>query len=481
MTLSRFVQVLRARWRLALMVIAASLVVAAALTALVPREYKSTAALLIDMRSSDPLASAAAAAFGNGALSTGYMATQMDLLQSERVTLRAMKLSGLDHSPVLKARWQAATDSRGSFETWLSEQMRKKVDVLPTRESGMMTISFTASDAKTAADVANAYVRAFIDITLELRVEPAKRYADFFDDRVKQLRATLNAAQAKLATYQQASGIVATDERLDVEVTRLSEMSSQLSAWQAASADSRSRKQASAGPNGMPEVAADPVLIGLSSELARQQLRVSEMRQRLGESNPQLQDAEAAVAQLRSQIAAESRRLSGGLAASAQINQSREAQLSAMLDEQRAKVLRMKRARDDASVLVRDVESAKAAYDAMMARAGQSGMESLNTQTNVSVVQVATEPLLPYNPKPVANMVVATVLGCLLALAVVLVREISSPKLRTADDVAIDLQLKLLVVLPSGARGGSVTSHVRDRILDRLPRSLAALPNSSST
>lgn len=79
MTLSRFIQVLRARWRLALMVMAASLVVAAALTALVPREYKSTAALLIDMRSSDPLASAAAAAFGNGALSTGYMATQMDL------------------------------------------------------------------------------------------------------------------------------------------------------------------------------------------------------------------------------------------------------------------------------------------------------------------------------------------------------------------------------------------------------------------
>jgi uncharacterized protein involved in exopolysaccharide biosynthesis len=223
------------------------------------------------MRTSDPVASAAAVAFGNAALNTGYMATQMDLLQSERVALRAMKLSGLDRSPALKARWQAATDSRGSFDTWLFEQMRKKVEVLPTRESGMMTISFTASDAKTAADVANAYVRAFIDVTLELRVEPAKRYADFFDDRVKQLRATLNAAQARLATYQQASGIVATDERLDVEVTRLSELSSQLSAWQAASADSRSRQQASSGPNGMPEVAADPVIIGLSSELARQQ------------------------------------------------------------------------------------------------------------------------------------------------------------------------------------------------------------------
>jgi uncharacterized protein involved in exopolysaccharide biosynthesis len=41
MTLSRFIQVLRSRWRLALTVMAASLALAAALTALVPREYKA--------------------------------------------------------------------------------------------------------------------------------------------------------------------------------------------------------------------------------------------------------------------------------------------------------------------------------------------------------------------------------------------------------------------------------------------------------
>lgn len=467
MTLSRLIQVLRGRWRLAAAVLGGALLAAVVLSALATREYRATSSVLVDMRSSDPVVGAAVTAALGNAMGTGYMATQMDLVQSERVTLRAMKLAGLDHDATLKARWQEETDGRGSYETWVVERMRKKQEVLPTRESGVMTISFAAPDAKVAADVANAYVQAFIDTTLELRVEPAKRYTEFFDQRVSQLRAALNAAQVRLSTYQQANGLVATDERLDVETARLSELSSQLSAWQTASADSSSRQQTAKGV--LPEAASDPVLIGLSGELARQELKVSDLRQRLGESHPQLQEALAGAAQLRARIAAESSRLAGGVATNNRVNQSRVEQLRAMLDEQRVKVLRMKRQRDDARVLLSDVESAKSAYDAMLARANQSGLESLNTQTNVSVLQVAVPPMLPSSPKPLANLVVALVIGGLLSVATVLVREFGDPRMRTVDDVVIDLKQKLLVVMPRGTSRGPVEGVVRARILGRLP------------
>lgn len=470
MTFTRYIEVLRSRWRLALTVLACALVAAALLSAFLPRQYKASASVLVDMRSPDPLASAAVAALAN-ATGTGYMATQIDVVQSERVIRRVIKLVGFDHDPAMRQRWQDATDGRGSYEAWLADQLQKKLEILPTRESGVMSISFTASEPQAAADIANAFVRAYVDTTLELRVEPAKRYGDFFDDRSKQLRDALNAAQSRLSAYQQTNGIVATDERLDVETARLSELSTQLSAWQAASADSRSRQQASAGgANSMPEAALDPVIIGLSSELARQQLRLTDLRQRLGESNPQLLEAVAGVAQLRGQIAVEMRRVSGSVAATNQINQSREAQLRAMLDEQRVKVLRMKRQRDDASVLLRDVENAKSAYDSMQARAGQSGLESHNTQTNVSVMQEASPPAWASFPKPASNMAVAFVLGTLMALAAVLVREMNDRKVRTVDDVVVELKQKLLVVMPRSASRDPVVGPVRARILGRLPR-----------
>ena len=465
MSSTRFLQVLKSRYRVAVLVLALSLGVVALVSALLPRQYKASASVLVDMRSPDPLASAVAAAALGSAMGSGYMQTQSDVVQSERVTRRVIRLTQLDHDPAWRQRWREATDEKGSFEAWLVEQLQKKLEVQPTRESGVMQISFIAPDAQLAADIANAYVRAYIETSVELRVEPAKRYGDLFDDRVKRLRIALSEAQTRLSTYQQSSGVVATDERFDVETARLAELSSQLSAWQVASADARTRQSANSAKREVPEAAADPVLIGLNSELARQQLRVNDLRQRLGESHPLLQDAVAGVSQLQVQIAAQMQRLNAAGATTTQVNQSREAQLRTMLDEQRAKVLRMKRQRDDAGVLLRDVENAKVAYDAMQVRAAQSGLESANTQTNISVMQEATAPAIASSPKPIANMTVAAVIGTLLALAAVLLRESRDRKIRSIDDIAIELKQKMLIVIPRGRSRDSKADLVKARIL----------------
>jgi capsular polysaccharide biosynthesis protein len=66
-------------------------------------------------------------------------------------------------------------------------------------------------------------------------------------------------------------------------------------------------------------------------------------------------------------------------------------------------------------------------------------------------------------------MVVAFVLGSLMALAAVLLREMSDRKVRTVDDVVVELKQKLLVVMPSSARRDPVVGTVRARILGRLP------------
>ena len=60
--------------------------------------------------------------------------------------------------------------------------------------------------------------------------------------------------------------------------------------------------------------------------------------------------------------------------------------MRAALEAQRAKVLRMKAVRDEGLVLVRDVENAQRAYDAVLARFTQTSLESQTTQSNVNVL-----------------------------------------------------------------------------------------------
>ena len=79
---------------------------------------------------------------------------------------------------------------------------------------------------------------AYTDTTLDLRVEPAKLYNSFFDERAKALRDALEQAQSRLSAYQREKGIIVNDERLDVENARLSELSTQLVALQAVAEES---------------------------------------------------------------------------------------------------------------------------------------------------------------------------------------------------------------------------------------------------
>ncbi len=471
MSFFRLILVMRARWRAALIVVTSAITVAVLLSVLLPRQYKATASVLVDMRSPDPLVGTVL----GSTLLTGYMATQMDVVQSERVVRRAITSLGLEQDPELIRQWQEASNGEGSFPDWLTERVQKKLDIQPTRESGVMSILFTANDPKAAAATANAIVRAYIDTTLDLRVEPARQYNDFFDDRLKQLRAALEASQAKLSAYLQANGIAASDERIDVESLRLSELSSQLVGAQAMNADSRGREQqASTDSDNMAEVFNHPAVAALSAELARQQVKLGELRQNLGEHHPQVKETQASLALLRTQIDAEKRRVSAGISSSRQINGARETQFRGLLAEQRAKVLRMKGQRDEASALQHDVDNARSAYDSVFQRVRQTSLESQITQTNVTVLRQATPPARASSPRLWPNVALAFVLGLLLAVATVMLREMKDRRLRTVEDVVEGFRQPLLVVLPNAAARASLnkarSQSLKTRILGSLAR-----------
>jgi polysaccharide biosynthesis transport protein len=461
MSMHQFIEVLKARWRLALALWAGALLLTLIASLATPSQYTATASVLVDMKNADPLSPL----LQGGGPGAGYMTTQTDIVVSERVAQRVIQALGLDKSPAYQAQWTDETGAVGDYNAWLAQLLQKKLAVLPTRESGVMWISYTAPDPREAAAVANAYVQAYMATTLDLRIEPARQYSSFFDARAKTLSEALRAAQARLSSYQRDSGILVSDERLDVENARLTDLSTQLVAAQSALADSSSRQQqASVNADGLPEVMNSPLVGSASAELARQQLRLGDLRQRLGDAHPQVREVVASVEQLRAQIDTEMRRASATVGAGNQINQGRVAQLSKLLEEQRARVLRLRGQRDGAAVLLRDVENAQRAYDAIQVRASQTTLESQNTQTNVSVLKMATLPAAASAPKTGANLALAAVLGMLLALAVVMMIELNDRKLRTAQDVVERLRVPLLVTLPRGVAHAKSQRHGARRI-----------------
>ncbi len=463
LSLPRFLIVLAARWRLGLAVALSVLAAAAAVVSVLPDKFTANAAVLLELRPSDSMSGAALMPLG-----PGFISTQIDLVTSDRVlglALRRLQTAGVA-VPDSPEQWQLSTGGQGDYTAWAVSQLRTTLEVAPSRDSGLLSVSFTALDRQLAAQVANAVIQAYIQTSLELRVEPARADKRFFDERAAALRDELTNARARLSDLQREGGIVGgTDQRMDVETARLMELSSQVSALQAVTADSGSRESEARGQGGrLSEVVTNPMLVVMQGQLTQQLARLDELRARLGDSHPQVREAQAAAEALRLQLEQASARVASSVGLNNSVNRSRLQQAQAALAGQRERVLRLKGRSDEVAVLEREVQNAQRNYDAMLAQGTRSAMESERTKASVTVIKDATPPARRSSPKLGTALGLAAVAGVLLALGLVLVLEKLDMRLRGAEDVSLALGLPLLVRLPPRrtGRGGGLNSRFED-------------------
>lgn len=470
MSLSQFLSILRARWITAVVVLIVIVGGTVVLSLVWPKKYTAAASIVVDVKP-DPVS----ALIYPGLTSPAVMATQVDVIKSDRVALRVVRNLKLAENPGIRAQWADEGEGKGTIETWLAESFQANMDVQPSRESNVITIAYKAPDPRFAAALANAFVQAYIDTTLEMRTDPARQYSSFFDTRAKDAREALEKAQSRLSAFQSDNGIIAGDERFDVENARLNELSSQLVGLQAIAAESRGRQAQAQGAasDRLQEVLMNPLISGLRGDLTRNEARLQELSSRYGDNHPQVVEAKASIAELKLRIDNEIKRVSGGAAVSNDINRSREAQLRADLAAQRAKVLKMKAVRDEGAVIQRDVESAQRTYDTVLARLSQTSLESQANQSNVNPLTQAVPPAQPSSPRLLFNSILALFIGVFAALLAALVRELMDRRVRGFEDITSAVGLPVIGVMPrpGARRTGAKDSNrlMQQRVLGHLP------------
>jgi polysaccharide biosynthesis transport protein len=476
MSISQILAILRARWLIAISVLALTLAVTAVYNLVAPKKYTSSASIMVDVKSPDPVAGMVLPAM----MTPSYMATLVDLLVSERVALRVVRSLRLGENPQLMKQWRAATEGKGDYESWVAGTISKGLDVRPSRESNIIAISYIGADPTYSAALCNAFVDAYISTSAELRMEPAKQYNSLFETLNNQLRERLEKAQTRLSTYQRENGLVTTDERYDTEMGRMGELSNLVTQLQTAVTESQSRKtQLSQNPEKTYEVLGNNLVASLKGDLSRMEAKLEEAQSRYGDNHPSMVETRANISALRQRIAQETSRVSGSVSSNGTALQQRLDEARQRLDEQRTKVLRMKALRDEASVMMRDVDNIQRAYDVVQARATQSRMESQATQTNLSVLKSATVASSESSPRVTFNFLVALMAGTLLGLVATTLVELFDRRVRAVDDITTDLKLPLMGVMLKSADARSALLGKRIQPWLMRQNATEALPNAS--
>ena len=445
MNISHILAVIRARWAPALAVFLLILAAAVLYVIFATRIYTATASILIDSRP-DPVS----ALLTGGQTSPAVINTQMEIIRSDRVALRVAQNLKLADTADLKAAWERGGKSGGTLQEWLVNFVQAGLDVKPAVPGGtVINIGYKSSDPRFAATVANAYVQAYLETSIELRVDPAKQYSGFFTDQQKAARDALEAAQNKLSSFQKDKQIIGSDDHLDLELSRLNALTTSLVAIQQSRIDASTRQGQVGNASQMQEVLGSGTVSGLKSELSTAELKLQELSSRYGDKNPQVVDAREAVTSLRNKIARATNDVTGAVGMDARVSRQREAEIQAALDAQRTKVLSMKETRDQAAVFARDVDNAQRAYDQVFARVNQTNLESQNRQSNATVISQASTPVEPSSPKVAANLILGIFAAIVGGLGIALLIEQFDKRIRTNSDAIDFLGLPVIGIMPS--------------------------------
>lgn len=439
MSLSQVLAILRARWRAALGLFLLSLGAASTFVALRPAIYQADVPVLIEIQAAD---------VGGGwapALVASHLATQIEIASGPAVARRALQ--------ALQGPGTPAVDQRLTVG-----QVMAGLHVRPGRDSQVVQLRWQGPEAAQAARVVNALVRAFVEVSLELKTAPARQDAGWVAQQLAHARQALEAAQLRLADGQRRAGVVGPQAQ-DHELTRLHQLATQMAQAQADTTEAQARR--GAAPETSADVMDSPLLTGLKADLARLEARRQEAAAALGPHHPQMERLEAEHAAVRARLAAETTQVLRAVDTRWQTQQLRQRELARALEVQRQRVLALHQDRARIALLEQEVEAARRQFEWLSAQAARTVQQSRLVQSGLLPLVEAAIPDRPLGPTYQQTLGVGAIAGLVLAVAGVLMLELAQRRVRSAQDIVQVTGLPVLAQVPRASRAGPPPSPPR--------------------
>src|SRR4051812_19478025 len=138
MNFHQFLLALKGRIWVFLALLGATVVAAIVVTILMPKTYEATASVLVDNRDEQMINQQLMPARAQ----LGYMQTQVDIINSQRVSRQVVKDLKLAEGDDVRAAWQKA-GSPGTVEDWVAQGLLSKLKV-EVSQSSVIGVSYQA-------------------------------------------------------------------------------------------------------------------------------------------------------------------------------------------------------------------------------------------------------------------------------------------------------------------------------------------------
>jgi uncharacterized protein involved in exopolysaccharide biosynthesis len=298
----------------------------------VPKQYESSAGLLVEDRSSSfTQAATAATTTGAGGISIdALMSSQIELIKSrdtllavvDQLNLRSVpEFNGGGTNPLtLFLTLIGRKQEPKSIDETVLQNLNDRLTVIRERDSAVLSIFVRSSDPQLAARIANAIAAEHVKRRAEQSVADTKDATVWLQQQIDQLRAKVQEADTKVADYKTQNGIFAGANGTTLPDQQISDIGKQITDAQAARGAAqqhadliRSMLKSGQSVEGIDDVRNSAVVQQLVQTRATLQSTLAEKLATLLPAHPTIKALNAQIAQANQQIRAEAKRIADGL------------------------------------------------------------------------------------------------------------------------------------------------------------------------
>ena len=404
---------------------------------IIPARYAADSRVMLDIVKPDPVTGEII----SSAFARAYVRTQIELIKDYRIAGRAADILEWTSSPQMAAQYAARPkEDERDFRRWLAQRIIDGTSVSLIEGSNILEITYTSSNPDSAAKVADAIRRAYVDQALASKREDATTNAQWFRRQADRIRGELKTAEARKSDFEKANGIILDATNVDEESKRLSALA--------------------AAPSGAPAViggvaAPNPV----AGQLAQIDAAIASTEKVLGPNHPDLQN----MRRQRAAIAASGARSGGGAVVSSGPS------LASQYSAQQAKVLAQRGKVDEARQLATDVAVLRDQYQKTAMRAADFQQQGESSESGLTLLGNATPPKSPSFPNWPLLIFGSLGLGGAIGILVALMAELLGRRVRGIEDLRYEKvpvlgMMTALPAAPSEWRGGLLSRLTRKQL-----------------
>jgi uncharacterized protein involved in exopolysaccharide biosynthesis len=428
LSLAQIASIVWAYRRLSTLVVILVLCATAVILVWWPRTYTAKATLMVNYEINDPL---------NGKeLPVGqvgsYIATQAEMMQTPDVLLAVVDRLHLTEDADYARGFR---DGGGTRAEWAAAKIARKLVVSPSQlGSQLISVSFSANDAKQAADVANAIADVYKEQDRRRAdgrpLERARQNAG----RLDELKDKVDAAQARLTEFHQRTGLIDDGSNANLSVGALANVEGRLLEAQHLRRVAEAR--ALEDPSVSDQTLSSNQVQLIRAQLATQELNLERLTRTFTPAYPGLREAQLEVDDLKRALASAIKNHADNAKSALAMARQVEQKLQREVAEKRAASSTQGRLHEQAAKYFLEFQSAQEVYKRALDGydqvrfAAESGPSS-----NVDVVSRATPPMVASSPKILTVSLLGCMAAALLGLGIPLSYELLNRRVRCRDDL----------------------------------------------